>query len=132
MPASKNLFRYFTETTVPNIHFPEKRFYTTTDPVMTPELIEHFFNVRTRVFAGLRMGELLLLHSIYDLPEYKRCLPLVPDDTPRSEMRRRTHIRFSGAIGAQAAGRRQWRSLDRAGCVGPQSDEGHRSSPWLA
>lgn len=94
MPASKNLFRYFTETTVPNIHFPEKRFYTTTDPVMTPELIEYFFNVRTRVFAGLRMGELLLLHSIYDLPEYKRCLPLVPDDTPRSEMRRRTHRRF--------------------------------------
>ncbi|PKO56121.1 MAG: hypothetical protein CVU28_04075 [Betaproteobacteria bacterium HGW-Betaproteobacteria-21] len=95
LPPAKNLFRYFTATTVPNIVFPEKRFYTTTDPVMTPALIEHFFNQRTTAFASLRPRELLLLHSIYDLPEFKGCLPPVPEDTPRSEMRRRTHRRFS-------------------------------------
>lgn len=95
LPPASNLYRYFTTTVVPNIAFPEKRFYTTTDPVMTPALIDHFFNHRTEVFAHLRPRELLLLHSIYDLPEYKRCLPPVPADTPRSEMRRRTHRRFS-------------------------------------
>ncbi|MBR0568036.1 hypothetical protein J5J83_18085 [Azoarcus sp. L1K30] len=94
LPPAKNLFRYFTATVVPNIRFPEKRFYTTTDPVMTPALIDHFFNIRTRVFAGLRSRELMLLHSIYDLPEFKGCLPPVPDGVPRSEMRRRTHRRF--------------------------------------
>ena len=94
-PDGKNLYRYFTEVQVPNIHYPEKRFYTTTDPVMTPLLIDHFFNWRTTVFASLRPRELLLLHSIYDLPEYKHCLPPIPEDTPRTELRRRTHRRFS-------------------------------------
>lgn len=95
LPPAKNLYRYFTATVIPNIVFPEKRFYTTTDPVMTPDLIDHFFNRRTQVFANLRPRESLLLHAIYDLPEFKRCLPPVPDDTPRSEMHRRTHRRFS-------------------------------------
>jgi hypothetical protein len=95
LPPDKNLYRYFTATTVPNIVFPEKRFYTTTDPVMTPPLIDHFFNRLTQVFAALRPRELLLLHAIYDLPEFKGFLPPVPDDTPRSELRRRRHRRFS-------------------------------------
>lgn len=95
LPEEKNLFRYFTETTVPNIQYPVRRFYTTTDPVMTPELIDHFFNVRTEVFRKLRRRELMLLHSIYDLPAFKQVLPPVPEDAPRSEMRRRTHRRFA-------------------------------------
>jgi hypothetical protein len=94
-PPEKNLYRYFTVVKVPNIQLPHKRFYTTTDPVMVPALIDHFFNQRTQAFANLRLRELMLLHSIYDLPEFKSVLPPVPDDAPRSEMRRRTHRRFS-------------------------------------
>ncbi|MCB1959833.1 MAG: hypothetical protein KDE68_04805 [Rhodocyclaceae bacterium] len=94
-PPEKNLYRYFTRVSLPNLQWPIKRFYTTTDPVMTPELIDHFFNQRTAAFATLRLRELMLLHSIYDLPAYKQVLPAVPEDAPRSEMRRRTHRRFS-------------------------------------
>jgi hypothetical protein len=95
LPPDKNLYRYFTEVRLPNIVAPHKRFFTTTDPVMTPALIDHFFNQRTQTFSHLRLRELMLLHSIYDLPEYKGVLPPVPADAPRSEMRRRTHRRFS-------------------------------------
>ena len=95
LPPEKNLYRYFTAVHLPNIQLPHKRFYTTTDPVMTPALIDHFFNHRTQAFARLRLRELMLLHSIYDLAEFKSVLPPVPDDAPRSEMRRRTHRRFS-------------------------------------
>jgi hypothetical protein len=94
-PPEKNLYQYFTSVTLPNIQWPIKRFHTTTDPVMTPALIDYFFNERTQAFATLRLRELMLLHSIYDLPDYKSVLPPVPDDAPRSEMRRRTHRRFS-------------------------------------
>jgi len=97
LPPARNLSSYFSDVTVPNIVFPERRFYTTTDPVMTPVLIDYFFNRRTQVFAQLRPRELLLLHAIYDLPEFKYCLPPVPEDTPRSSLRRRTHRRFSVA-----------------------------------
>ncbi|QID17679.1 hypothetical protein G3580_08505 [Nitrogeniibacter mangrovi] len=95
MPPEKNLYRYFSSNDLPNTIWPHKRFFTTTDPVMTPALIDDFFNQRTQAFARLRLRELMLLHSIYDLPEYKSVLPPVPDDAPRSEMRRRTHRRFS-------------------------------------
>ncbi|MBT0963807.1 N-acyl amino acid synthase FeeM domain-containing protein [Denitromonas iodatirespirans] len=95
LPPEKNLYRYFTRINLPNIQWPLKRFYTTTDPIMIPALMDHFFNQRTQTFARLRLRELMLLHSIYDLPEFKSVLPPVPDDAPRSEMRRRTHRRFS-------------------------------------
>ncbi|MCB1964105.1 MAG: hypothetical protein KDF24_13225 [Rhodocyclaceae bacterium] len=95
LPPEKNLYHYFTRTPLANLQWPTKRFYTTTDPVMTPALIDHFFNRRTQAFATLRLRELMLLHSIYDLPDFKNVLPPVPEDAPRSEMRRRTHRRFS-------------------------------------
>jgi predicted alpha/beta-fold hydrolase len=36
---------------LPNIQLPQRRFYTTNDPVLTPELLDYFFNVRTNVFS---------------------------------------------------------------------------------
>ncbi len=92
---SKNLYRYFTELRMPNIVFPDKRFYTTNDPVMTPDLMDYFFNQRTQLFANLSDREKLLLHSIYDLPAYKSCLPPVPPGSEQFELGRRRHQRFS-------------------------------------
>jgi hypothetical protein len=42
---------------------------------LTPELLDYFFNRRTRTFANLNEPEKALLHSIYDQPEYKVVLP---------------------------------------------------------
>lgn len=91
---TKNLFEYFLELRLPNIVFPDKRFYTTNDPVMTPELIEHFFNRCTRVFASMAPREMLRMHSIYDLPEYRKCLPPIPQEI-KNRLRQRRHPRFS-------------------------------------
>lgn len=90
----KNLYRYFVETRMPNIEWPTRPYHTTNDPVMTPALLDHFFNRRTRVFDGLEPRRKLLLHSIYDLPAYREVLPPLPHGRPAGiEMRR--HQRYS-------------------------------------
>lgn len=77
-PPRKNLYAYFTQLKLPNIQLPARRYYTTNDPVLTPELLDYFFNVRTNGFAKLGDHEKALLHSIYDLPEYQPVLPPLP------------------------------------------------------
>jgi GNAT superfamily N-acetyltransferase len=90
----KNLFRYFVQTRMPNIEWPARPYHTTNDPVMTPALLDHFFNRRTRVFDELDPRRKLLLHSIYDLPEYRDVLPPLAFERPRGiELRR--HQRYS-------------------------------------
>jgi len=92
-PARKNLYAYFLEVRLPNIQFPHRRFCTTNDPVLTPELIDYFFNVRTDNFKNLSPRKLSLLHLIYDLPEYRAVLPPLPASEEESPTRR--HQRFS-------------------------------------
>ncbi|WP_374508859.1 hypothetical protein [Niveibacterium sp.] len=94
-PPSKNLHRYFLELKLKHFQFPDKRFFTTNDPVMTPELINYFFNQRTDAFRRASQREKVLLHGIYDLPAYKAYLPPLPDDSFRTELKRRQHQRFS-------------------------------------
>lgn len=79
-PPHKNLHAYFIEIKLPNIHLPRRRYYTTNDPVLTPELLDYFFNQRTTLFSKLGDHEKGLLHAIYNLPEYVPVLPPLPKD----------------------------------------------------
>jgi hypothetical protein len=90
----KNLYQYFVQTSLRNIVMPRRRYFSTNDPVMTPELLDYFFNQRTRTFKKLSEREKGLLHSIYNLPEYKQVLPsnLSESDFPS---RQRKHQRYS-------------------------------------
>ena len=99
---AKNLYRYFLHLPMPNIVFPDKRFFTTNDPVMTPALLNYFFNERTQLFAHLGDEEKRLLHSIYDLPAYQSVLPPLSQGhgSAVGEGRRR-HRRFSVICPAQ-------------------------------
>lgn len=97
----KNLHRYFVDIELANIQFPDKRFFTTNDPVMTPELLDYFFNKRTDVFARLGDREKRLLHAIYDLPVYQDVLPPLPSRDTRENGNRRKHRRFSVNCPAQ-------------------------------
>lgn len=92
-PAHRNLHAYFTEVKLPNIHFPPRRFFTTNDPVLTPDLLDYFFNVRTQTFENLNDRKKILLNSIYDLPAYKPILPSVA--LKADEVPIRKHQRFS-------------------------------------
>ena len=92
-PPRRNLYAYFTQVKLPNIQFPSRRFFTTNDPVLTPELLDHFFNKQTKTFENLSERKKALLHTIYDLPQYRSVLPALPgnaDDIPI-----RLHPRFS-------------------------------------
>jgi hypothetical protein len=90
----RNLHAFFTEVKLPNIKLPARRFYTTNDPVLTPELLDYFFNVRTSVFSQLSDRKKCLLHTIYDLPAYREVLPALSEDSQDDTARRR-HRRFS-------------------------------------
>ena len=90
--SRRNLHQYFTETKLSNILLPVRPYHTTNDPVLTPILLDHFFNQRTRVFEQLDDRRRLLLRSIYDQVEYDTVLPTVV--SPASvEMRQ--HPRYS-------------------------------------
>ncbi|MBI3156901.1 MAG: hypothetical protein HYZ20_16055 [Burkholderiales bacterium] len=90
----RNLHRYFVVERMPNIEWPERPLHTTNDPVMTPALLDWFFNQRTRVFDSLDLRRRLLLHAVYDDPAYAAVLPPLPAGRqPRPVLRR--HPRFS-------------------------------------
>jgi hypothetical protein len=93
-PERKNLWRYFTQHRLPNIQTPPRRFFTTNDPVLTPKMIDYFFNQRSDVFATLDDRKRLLLRSIYDHQAYDAVLPLPLQDA-RIVLPLRQHQRFS-------------------------------------
>lgn len=90
----KNLYHYFTKLKLPNIVIPGRRYYTTNDPVLTPELLDYFFNQRTKVFSKLENDEKALLYSIYNLPEYAQYLPAGFADSGPGKLARQ-HARYS-------------------------------------
>ena len=92
-PLRRNLHHYFVDMHLPNIEMPARRFYTTNDPVLTPDLIDYFFNVRTDTFRNLSPRKKVLLHTIYDLPEYRAVLPELSEGAQAIPIRR--HERFS-------------------------------------
>lgn len=90
----KNLHNYFVKTVLPNIQVPSRRYYTTNDPVMTPELLDYFFNQRTQVFANLDTRRKSLLQAIYELEPYQHVLPKAPVVLTNQEILRQ-HTRYS-------------------------------------
>ncbi|MBK1686141.1 PilZ domain-containing protein [Rubrivivax gelatinosus] len=91
----KDLHHYFVEQRLPNLKLPERRYFTTNDPVMTPALLDYFFTQRTDCFAQLDPRRLGLLHSIYDSPEYAAVLPPLPYGHQAGSAALRRHPRYS-------------------------------------
>ena len=83
-PASSNLYAYFTQLKLPNIELPARSAGSGSDPVLTPELLDYFFNVRTRTFNNLSAHKKAMLHAIYHQPEYREVLPPLPGRLARS------------------------------------------------
>jgi hypothetical protein len=94
MPGRRNLHRYFFETTLDAIQFPSRPWHTTNDPVLTPALMDHFFNHRVPVLQALDERKQLLLHSIYPGKEWTGVLPPCPAHRNGSA-RLRQHPRFT-------------------------------------
>jgi len=93
-PRHRSLAAYFLELELPNIQWPSRRYHITNDPVMTPELLDHFFNQRTSTFAEMERRQIALLHSIYRAPEYQACLPALTAQEYAEALERR-HPRYT-------------------------------------
>jgi len=94
-PPRKDLHQYFVVSKLPNAKLPERQYFTTNDPVMTPALLDYFFTQRTDCFAQLDARRLGLLHSIYDSPEYAAVLPPLPYGHQAGSASMRRHPRYS-------------------------------------
>lgn len=90
----KNLHKYFVTLKLPNIKLPKRRYFTTNDPVLTPDILDYFFNERSHVFADLDDRRKALLWSIYDQPEFRAVLPMLSGTDTAFHATRR-HQRFS-------------------------------------
>ncbi len=115
----KNLYNYFIKLKLPNIVIPGRRFYTTNDPVMTPELLNYFFNQRTKVFNNLESNEKALLYSIYNLPKYAQYLPAgIADGDPARAARQHARYSFkcSGIFDVELGGQRESVEINVVDC----------------
>ncbi len=90
----KNLYHYFVQLRLPHIKLPKRRYFTTNDPVLTPAILDHFFNQRSKVFEELDDRRKALLWSIYDQPEFRAVLPMMSGSATGFHPMRR-HQRFS-------------------------------------
>jgi len=52
-PAERNLFRYIVNFEAPNFAYPCRDYFKISEPVMTPELLDYFFNRKTDIFSRL-------------------------------------------------------------------------------
>ena len=114
-PPQRNLHGYFLDLKLANIQWPPRRYHTTNDPVMTPELLDYFFNQRTQVFKQLDKRQQALLHTIYNLPSYRDCLPeITPADVQRENLRRchRYSLLCPGSFEVSTEGLRQTCALE--------------------
>ena len=122
-PGRRNLHRYFVHTELPEIHYPPRPWHTSNDPVLSPALMDYFFNQRTRGFEGMDDHRKRLLHSIYREPEWAAVLPPLPP-APKSGIALRRYARHSMKCPA---------SLDSGGLPGRAvgGDPGRYLGPWI-
>jgi len=93
-PAHKNLHKYFFALRMENIQKPHRRYFTTNDPVMTPALLDHFFNKCSNVLDELDDRSKSLLWSIYNLVDYRPVLPMLKGEAVADHPLRQ-HQRYS-------------------------------------
>jgi Acetyltransferase (GNAT) domain len=89
----RDLHRFFVDTRLPNIRHPSQRYFTSNHPVLTPALLDHFFNRRTDVLAKLDDRQRRLLHSVYHGDAWREVLPPLGPAAGGAALRR--HPRFS-------------------------------------
>lgn len=91
-PPSKNLFNYFYKEKFNNFTFPDRQYFKISDPVMTPEMLDHFFNRKTDLFSTLSDSERDIITGIYKHSEYANIL--TGSKTKSNNFNHRRHNRY--------------------------------------
>lgn len=73
----KNLFHYFIEKKIERFNFPDRKFYKTIEPVMSPEMLRFFFVKSSDIVEKLTADERLSLAAAYPDPSYRSVIPAV-------------------------------------------------------
>lgn len=92
--ARKDLYDYFVSVNIEGIRMPERIIKVTNDPVLTPELLDYFFNRRTDVLSTLDARQLRLLREVYVEPAFRQYIPVAEGGDPTT-VRPRRHQRFT-------------------------------------
>jgi hypothetical protein len=100
----KNFFRFFVQDEYPQLQFPDRRYFSISDPVMTPELLEYFFVRRTRVFEEMTPGERWVLRALYDRKKYAHVLPELKGAPPWASGEKRFPVNCEGRIRLEGSG----------------------------
>ncbi|MCB0422108.1 MAG: hypothetical protein KDD61_14010 [Bdellovibrionales bacterium] len=97
----KNLYSYFREFVDTRFVFPKREYYHLDDPVMTPELVDYFFNQATDCFQNLTVEQQVKLYSLLPTAEYRQLLPGTKFVTPifaKDKRMRRFNVKCRGQL----------------------------------
>lgn len=102
-----NLYDYFTAFKIETFEFPDRTYAKISDPVMTPELLDHFFNQQTQTFSQFSDFERQVIHQLYDSAEYRKYLPQPPTSDALRVIRnaKRFDVECAGRILLQEYGK---------------------------
>jgi hypothetical protein len=99
VPAAQNPLTFLGQSFA-NLKLPNLETFSVTQPSMTPETLDYFFNKRTNIFARLHGDKLNTIASLYNLDLYAYVLPQ-SDVNRRSEMiarEPRFHAELQGRV----------------------------------
>lgn len=91
-PLEHNAFHYFIKTKISNFEFPDREYVKSCDPVMTPSMLDYFFNQRSEVFKNISENDSAVLWGAYPLQKYAEVLPASHRQS-RKSVRYPVHIR---------------------------------------
>lgn len=76
-PARRDLFSYFVRLEYDLFQYPDRKYFKISDPIMTPEMLDYFFNSCTDLFATMDNAKRNVLHAVYQDPKYANVLPKI-------------------------------------------------------
>lgn len=91
--AEKNLYRYFVDLKLSHFEFPNREFYKSSDPVMSAEMLNYFFNIVSNVFSELSLNEKLGLSAAYPEVHYRDVLPAIDLEKHRRGIRHSVNLK---------------------------------------
>ncbi len=94
----KNLSSYFKLANDPAFEFPQRKYLNISDPIITPALLDYFFNKRTDTLPSMTIRQKEILSALYRDPSYDFVLPerTVTNCIPRVAVRH--EVKCAGRI----------------------------------
>lgn len=94
LPEARNFLKYWSEIpTHPGNRLPIRRYHSSSDPIVTPELLGNFFMEKAQLARRLKYEEIQVLRSAYPYPEFEAVLKPLLEFVPRKTLRMATQMK---------------------------------------